>query len=124
NQDQFSHVFGQTGIAVLASMSAYLVAQFIDIRIFHFWKKLTGGKKLWLRNNFSTMSSQFFDTLVVLLLLCWGGEIEWSRFKGLLLAGFMFKVIVAALDTPILYLAVWMIRRRFGLRKGEEISFS
>ncbi|NQX92360.1 MAG: queuosine precursor transporter [Flavobacteriales bacterium] len=123
-QDQFSHVFGQTGMAVVASMCAYLVAQFIDIRIFHFWKKLTRGKKLWLRNNFSTMTSQFFDTAVVLLLLCWGGEIEWSKFSSLLLAGFIFKVIVAALDTPILYLAIWMIRKRFGLRVGEEISLT
>ncbi|MGB1032944.1 MAG: queuosine precursor transporter, partial [Flavobacteriales bacterium] len=75
--NEFSHVFGQTFLAVGASMCAYLIAQFIDIRIFHYWKTLTNGKKLWLRNNFSTISSQFVDTLVVLLLLCLAGEIPW-----------------------------------------------
>ncbi|MEC7693404.1 MAG: queuosine precursor transporter, partial [Bacteroidota bacterium] len=51
--DEFDHVFGQTALAVGASMAAYLLAQFIDVRIFHFWKHLTHGKHLWLRNNLS-----------------------------------------------------------------------
>ena len=52
---EFDHVFGQTLLAVGASMAAYLIAQFLDVRIFHFWKHRTGGRKLWLRNNFSTI---------------------------------------------------------------------
>ncbi|MEM9931290.1 MAG: VUT family protein, partial [Bacteroidota bacterium] len=55
--------------------------------IYHYWKKLTKGKKLWLRNNFSTITSQFFDTCVVLLLLCFGNEIPWEQFGTLLLMG-------------------------------------
>ena len=50
----FQKVFGATAIAVIASMLAYLLAQYIDIQLFHFWKKLTKGKHLWIRNNFST----------------------------------------------------------------------
>jgi uncharacterized integral membrane protein (TIGR00697 family) len=50
----FNSVFALSPIAVLASMMAYLFAQFIDIRIYHFWKNLTKGRHLWLRNNFST----------------------------------------------------------------------
>ena len=99
----FSTVFGSTAIAVLASMLAYLFAQFVDIQIYHFWKKLTQGKHLWLRNNCSTFLSQFIDTATVLLLLCSFGEIDWDLFGGLLLAGFLFKVIIAALDTPFFY---------------------
>ena len=52
--EMFSDVFGNTAIAVFASMMAYLLAQFFDIHIYHFWKQLTKGKHLWLRNNFST----------------------------------------------------------------------
>ena len=63
NDATFSNVFGLTGIAVGASMLAYLLAQFIDIRVFHFWKKLTNGKHLWLRNNASTFSSHNLWTL-------------------------------------------------------------
>jgi hypothetical protein len=121
DNDTFTHVFGLSPIAVLASMMAYLLAQFIDIRIFHYWKAKTNGKHLWLRNNFSTFTSQFIDTFTVVGLLCMFGVLPWSMFSGLLLSGFLFKIIIAALDTPILYLLVGGFRRKFGLKVGEEI---
>lgn len=122
NDTVFSSVFGLTGIAVGASMLAYLLAQFVDIRIFHFWKKLTKGKHLWLRNNASTFSSQLVDTATVLLLLCFAGGIAWEKFWILLFNGFLFKVIMALIDTPILYLAVGLIRKKMNLKVGEEIK--
>lgn len=122
NDSLFTTVFGATAIAVFASMMAYLFAQYIDIQIFHFWKRLTKGKHLWLRNNFSTFLSQFIDTFTVLFLLCSFGKIDWMLFSGLLLSGFLFKVIVAALDTPFLYLAVGILRKRFNLKEGEELK--
>ncbi|AGC76285.1 hypothetical protein LX97_00951 [Nonlabens dokdonensis] len=118
----FTKVFGATTIAVIASMSAYLFAQFIDIQIYHFWKRLTNGKMLWLRNNFSTIFSQFVDTLCVLLLLCFNNIIPWENFKSLLIAGFLFKMLVALIDTPLLYAGVYLFRRLFGLEVGEEIE--
>jgi queuosine precursor transporter len=118
----FSKVFGATGIAVFASMMAYLFAQFIDIQLYHFWKRITKGKMLWLRNNFSTFTSQFIDTFTVLTLLCSFGKIDWSLFGTLLLSGFLFKVIIAALDTPLLYLGTFILRRRFNLKFGEELK--
>jgi uncharacterized PurR-regulated membrane protein YhhQ (DUF165 family) len=62
------------------------------------------------------------DTATVLLLLCAFGEIEWSLFGGLLLAGFLFKVLIAALDTPFLYLGVFFFRKRFNLKINQEIE--
>lgn len=122
SDSQFHHVFGLFGPAVMASMIAYLAAQFIDIRVYHFWKQLTGGRHLWLRNNGSTIFSQLIDTSLVLLLLSATGAIEWSRFWGLLESGFLFKVLVALLDTPLLYGATWLLRRRFNLQMGQEIE--
>jgi uncharacterized integral membrane protein (TIGR00697 family) len=118
----FSTVFGNTALAVFASMLAYLFAQFIDIQIYHFWKRITKGKHLWLRNNFSTFSSQFVDTLTILVLLCSFEIIEWSKFQGLLVAGFIFKALIAAFDTPFLYLGVYFFRKRFNLKVNEEIE--
>ncbi|NER12593.1 queuosine precursor transporter [Leptobacterium flavescens] len=120
--DLFSKVFALSPIAVLASMMAYLFAQFIDIRIYHFWKNYTSGKHLWLRNNFSTFSSQFIDTFTVVLLLCVFEVLPWSLFYGLLVSGFLFKVFIAIIDTPLLYLFVYILRRRFKLKAGEEIQ--
>ena len=124
NDETFHQVFGLSAIAVFASMVAYLFAQFIDIKIFHFWKQLTKGKHLWLRNNFSTFTSQFIDTFTVLFLLCSFKILPWNMFNSLLISGFVFKVIVAALDTPILYGMVFLFRfrKKFDLKVGEEIS--
>tara|TARA_B100000886_G_scaffold263360_1_gene187952 strand:+ start:317 stop:988 length:672 start_codon:yes stop_codon:yes gene_type:complete len=106
----FNKVFGLSAPAFLASMMAYLTAQFIDVRIFHFWKRLTKGKHLWLRNNASTMFSQLVDTSMVLLILCSAGAIGWERFGSLLLMGWLFKVIVALIDTPIIYFLLWALK--------------
>lgn len=124
DDELFRKVFGATTIAVFASMTAYLLAQYTDIQLFHFWKKLTNGRHLWHRNNFSTFLSLFVDTFSVLFLLCSFGKIEWELFGALLLSGFLFKIIVAALDTPFLYAGVFALRKRFNLEWGEEIKMT
>jgi len=121
NDRIFTQVFGLAPLAVAASMIAYLLAQLVDIRLYHFWKDFTKGKHLWLRNNASTMTSQFVDTASVLLLLCLFQAIEWNLFWPLLWSGFFFKVMIAALDTPILYLLVYSVRRHFDLEVDQEI---
>lgn len=118
----FSRVFALSPIAVLASMMAYLFAQYIDIAIYHFWKDLTQGKHLWLRNNFSTFLSQTVDTLTVVSLLCIFGVLPWDKFYGLVVSGIVFKIMMALLDTPLLYLTVYLFKKRFGLDQAQEIS--
>ena len=118
----FQSVFALSPVAVLASMMAYLGAQFVDIRLYHFWKKLTQGKMLWLRNNFSTFSSQFIDTVSVISLLSIFGVLEWDLFWGLVLSGFLFKILVAALDTPLLYFFVFLFRKKFNLKPTDELK--
>ena len=117
----FSKVFALSPVAVLASMLAYLCAQYVDIAIYHFWKRLTQGRYLWLRNNFSTFSSQIIDTTTVVGLLCLFGVIPWDLFYGLVVSGIIFKVMIAFLDTPFLYLFVHLFRRRFNLKVNEEM---
>ncbi|MDE3741507.1 queuosine precursor transporter [Maribacter polysaccharolyticus] len=122
NNATFSKVFALSPIAVLASMLAYLFAQYVDIAIYHFWKRVTQGRHLWLRNNFSTFLSQFIDTFTVVSLLCLFKVLPWSMFYGLVVSGFLFKVLIAFLDTPFLYLFVYLLRKRFGLTIGQEIN--
>lgn len=121
---EFDKIFGFTFIAVAASLTAYLLAQLVDVQLFHFWKKLTKGKHLWLRNNASTFSSQFIDTFTVLFLLCSFEVIEWELFGILLLNGYIFKVLIAMIDTPIIYVIVHLFKRRFKLKDtGAELTF-
>ena len=120
----FDNMFGFTFIAVSASMAAYLIAQFMDVQFFHFWKGVTNGKHLWLRNNLSTFASQFVDTFVIIGLLAIFGVLDWNLFWPLVVNGFLFKVLFAAVDTPIAYILVYGIRRHFGLKGyGAEIPF-
>ncbi|MEW6235120.1 MAG: queuosine precursor transporter [Candidatus Omnitrophota bacterium] len=122
SDQEFRKVFGLYGPAVFASMCAYLGAQFLDIRLFHFWKRLTKGKHLWLRNNGSTIVSQFVDTNTVMFLLCFFRVVEWERYWPLTINGFLFKAIIALLDTPFFYSADWYLRKLMQLRPGEEIE--
>ena len=126
NDETFHLVFGQFGIAMAASLFTYLVCQLVDIRIFHFWKKLTHGRHLWLRNNFSTITSQLVDTFLILFLLMTlspeKGLENWSDLKILFVNGFLFKILVALVDTIPLYICVKYLKNKFNLKIGEEIN--
>ena len=120
----FQRVFGLQWVAVTASMVAYLGAQYLDIRLFHFWKRLTHGKHLWLRNNASTITSQVVDTALVNSLLAALGTpgVTWERFPVLFMNGVAFKWTMALLDTPIFYAAVFYLRRRFDLKDPQGLD--
>ena len=103
--------------AVAASMIAYLAAQMIDVWLFHFWKRLTNGKHLWLRNNGSTLVSQLVDTIAVILITHFyakafdipTGTSEFNFLFALIATGYVFKVLAALLDTIPFYMAVaWL----------------
>ncbi|MCZ6689885.1 MAG: queuosine precursor transporter [Planctomycetota bacterium] len=118
SQENYDAVFMFAPRLLLGSMAAYLVAQFIDIRVFHFWKRLTKGKHLWLRNNGSTLISQLVDTAIVTVLVTAftrsqesGEFIPVSEMILRIRDGYLIKAAVALLDTPLFYLAVYAIRR-------------
>ena len=105
-------IFGNSGKVIFASMTAYLFAQLIDVRIFHFWKNLTRGKHLWLRNNFSTIISQLIDTTMVVGIIFFDTT-ELGTIGKMILDGWFFKILCALLDTPIIYLGTYIFRSKF-----------
>lgn len=99
----------------IASMIAYLTAQTVDVRLFHFWKNLTGGKHLWLRNNASTMFSQLVDSTAILTILYLAGNLgenvnSVTTLIILILNSYLFKFFFALFDTPLFYLGVRFLR--------------
>lgn len=121
NED-YDLMFGNSKRVIIASMVAYLAAQFIDVRLYHFWKKLTKGKYLWLRNNASTFLSMFVDTTLVVIVLFYGVE-SFNTILGMILSGWLFKIICAFVDTPFLYLGMHLARKYLGLKGYEEFEF-
>ncbi len=120
NNESYSMVFGNSWRVIFASMTAYLFAQLIDVRIYHFWKKFTNGKYLWIRNNGSTIFSQLLDTTLVVGVLFYGVKPS-DQLLQLIIDGWMFKALMALVDTPILYVSVFSIRKYFGIKGTDEI---
>tara|TARA_Y100000385_G_scaffold97574_1_gene100936 strand:+ start:1280 stop:1960 length:681 start_codon:yes stop_codon:yes gene_type:complete len=112
SNSSYGLLFGNSGKVIFASMTAYLFAQLIDVRIFHFWKNLTKGKHLWLRNNFSTIISQLVDTTMVVGII-FLDTTELGTIGKMILDGWFFKILCALLDTPIIYLGTYIFRSKF-----------
>ena len=122
--DLFEIIYRCTRGAVLASMVAYLAAQFCDVYLFHFWKRLTKGKHLWLRNNGSTMISQLVDATAVIFIVFWAqfasGEKTMSAMLALVGSNYLFKVCVAAIDTIPFYIGVHFLKGYLKIDPARE----
>ena len=119
NDMTYDSVFQNAWRLIAASMVAYLFAQFIDVRIFHFWKKLTNGKHLWLRNNGSTIASQLVDTTLVICIL-FVGVWETDQIKSAIIDGWLFKMLMAFIDTPIIYGIIHLLKGKIDIAELEE----
>jgi len=122
SDEVYASVFKNSWRVMLSSMLAYLTAQLVDVRLFHFWKGLTGGKMLWVRNNFSTILSQLVDTTLVVFVL-FVGTLDAATMLEYIRDGWLFKLGVAIADTLLIYAAVGFFRSYFSLAPGEEIQW-
>ena len=105
NHDALHQVFGILPRIAAGSLVAYLVSQHHDVSAFHFWRKRTSGRYLWLRNCASTMVSQAIDSLLFCFIALWG-LYSIDIWLEILLTTYVLKWIVAVLDTPFIYLAM------------------
>ena len=110
NQEAFDLILGSVPRIVLASMVAYLVSQYHDVIAFHFWKNFTNGRYLWLRNNASTMMSQAVDT-VLFVTIAFAGTLDFSVIINMILTQYGVKILIAIVDTPLVYVLVSQGRR-------------
>ena len=119
NDFTYNTVFQNAWRLITASMVAYLFAQFIDVRVFHFWKKLTNGKHLWLRNNGSTIASQLIDTTLVISIL-FVGVWDTNQILSAIIDGWIFKMLIALLDTPIIYVVIYLLKGKIDIAPYQE----
>ncbi|MEX2081241.1 MAG: queuosine precursor transporter [Dehalococcoidia bacterium] len=121
-RDSFENIFGASALMQIASIIAFFVGSMLDIWVFGLFKRLTGGRFVWLRATGSTVISQLFDSLVitytffVTLQVLTGGQPATIGFVLETAAtGYILKFVIAVLLTPLIYLGRWFIRVRFGL---------
>ncbi len=103
--EMFSKVLALTPRIVIAGILAYIVSQNHDVWAFHFWKKKTKGKHLWLRNNASTIVSQLIDSVIFITIAFYGVFPVWP----LILGQWVVKMLIAVIDTPFMYVTVWIM---------------
>lgn len=127
DDDVFMRVRELTFGAVTASMIAYLFAQLVDVQLFHFWKNVTRGRHLWLRNNGSTLVSQLVDTVSVILIThalaglpLAAGEPVFGQLLVFIAAGYVFKLLAALFDTLPFYVGVRWLTRYLRLPPATE----
>lgn len=134
----YPYVWTLIAAGVFASMTAYLVAQFIDVQLYHFWRRLTKGRHLWLRNNASTMCSQLIDSAIIISIIFgdaaargelrisspFGGEARGYAALGVyIFNAYMFKFFFAAFDTPLMYFFAWLLRPHVGAPDAGERAY-
>lgn len=106
--ESISKIFSVMPRVALASLIAYMISQMHDVYSYHYWKKLKPGMtNLWIRNNLSTIVSQFLDSLVFTTIAFYG-LYPTGTFISILLSTYLLKAIAAILDTPFMYLAATM----------------
>jgi uncharacterized integral membrane protein (TIGR00697 family) len=109
---QFNGVFGQSMLIIVGSITAFMVSQLIDVTLFHFVKKKTGNKMIWLRSTGSTVISQLFDSFIVAGIAFWlPGKMTTEIFIVSALTGYFVKLIIAVLMTPMIYLGHSIIEK-------------
>lgn len=126
----FYHIRMLTFGATAASMIAYLTAQFVDVHVFHFVRKLTKGKHLWLRNNVSTLTSQMVDSVsVVLITYYYANAIHIPEGKSVteilgifILSSYLFKLVAALLDTIPFYIGVKFLSKYLQIDPMKEFK--
>ncbi len=120
--EQFNAVFGQSLWIIIGSLVAFILSQLIDVSIFWMLRDKTGGKMIWLRSTGSTVISQLIDTFVVLGIAFWvPGKMTTANFLNASLTGYTFKLILAIVLTPLIYLGHNMIEKYLGDEESHHI---
>lgn len=120
--EQFQAVFGQSMWIIFASIVAFLVSQFVDVFVFWLLRNRTGGKMIWLRSTGSTVVSQLIDTFIVLGIAFWlTGKMSTTEYINAALTGYTFKLIIAIVLTPFIYLGRYLVNNYLGKELSEQL---
>lgn len=114
-QQSFVNVFLGSQRMIIASLTAYMVAQLVDIFAFHALKKMTNGKMLWLRATGSTVLSQGVDT-VVINFAAWTGILGFDQILNVIASSYVVKIGIAIGLTPLIYAGHAAIERVYGIQ--------
>lgn len=119
----YDNVFLQTRWIIVGSLTAFLLAQLIDVLVFHVLRRRTGKSMIWLRATGSTVVSQLIDSVVVLYIGL-ALPLKWTmaEFASTAMTNYTVKLVVAIAATPLIYLGHWAIEKYLGKSVAEAIA--
>ncbi|MFL5763668.1 MAG: queuosine precursor transporter [Bacteroidia bacterium] len=118
--EEFNKVFGNSLWVIIGSITAFMVSQVLDVRIFWLIRNITGEKMIWLRSTGSTVISQLIDSYVVLGIGFWlPGKFTFHQFLVFGITGYCFKLIIAVCLTPVIYFMHGVIKNYLGEEAAE-----
>lgn len=120
SQEAFTSVFGASTRVIFGSLVAYIVGQLADITLFHWLRKLTAGRHLWLRATGSTFGSQFLDTFIVLV-VAFAGTLSIQSIIAITIFNYAYKFVIAVIITPVIYAAHWMMDLYLGHDVAQKL---
>ncbi|MEO1624621.1 MAG: queuosine precursor transporter, partial [Bacteroidota bacterium] len=122
-QAAFANVYGQSNWIIVGSLVAFLLGQVLDAFVFHRVRIIAGESRIWLRATISTIVSQLIDSFVVLYIAFVLGPQKWpiDRFLAIGTVNYSYKVLMAILLIPMLYIAHHLIDRYLGAKSAEEL---
>ena len=119
---QFDAVFGQSMWIIVGSITAFVVSQLVDVFVFWFLREKTGGRMIWLRSTGSTAISQLIDTFIVGGIAFWlPGKIAFQEYINMSGTGYVAKLIIAILLTPLIYFGHFLIDKYFGEKHSHDL---
>ncbi|OGY59216.1 MAG: hypothetical protein A3H06_02305 [Candidatus Colwellbacteria bacterium RIFCSPLOWO2_12_FULL_44_13] len=113
----YNQVFGISARIAVASLVAFLIAEFQDVFAFFFFRAKLGTKLFWLRSILSNLWSQFLDT-VIFMVVAFAGVYETSTLISIIISWWLYKVAMGALYTPLSYLGLKLLREK----EEEKVS--
>jgi len=109
HQESYVNILGAVPRITMASLVAYIISQTHDVWVFHYIKEKMDGKHLWFRNNASTMLSQLMDS-IIFITIAFVGTMPTSAIITMIIVQYVIKLVLAAIDTPIVYLLVHLVK--------------
>ncbi len=107
--NEYVSVFGAGSRLVIAAMVTFIVSQFVDIQVFTWIRRKTGGKYLWLRNNLSTLAGGAMDAIIFSTIAFYGVY----PVLPIILSAYTIRIFISLIDTPLVYLGVWILRKKY-----------
>jgi len=122
SEEAYRMVLSQSMWIIVGSIVAFVVSQIVDVLVFHVFRRKTGGKMLWIRATGSTAVSQFIDSIVILGIAFYlPGKINLAQFLGFAITNYSYKLAIAVIITPLIYLGHGLIDKYLGKDLAENM---